>query len=83
MKDFFNANRARFNFPEEAYHIAQIAITPQRDPQVANRLGDDAATPKPPPPRRRMLMERLKSGASFSDVADGILGGSTIGAAWR
>ena len=69
VRDFFNANRARFNFPEEAYHIAQIAITPQRDPQTANRLGDDAATPQAAAAKARMLMERLKAGASFSDLA--------------
>ena len=69
VRDFFNANRARFNFPEEAYHIAQIAITPVRDPQVANRLGDDATTPQAAAAKTRMLMERLKSGASFADLA--------------
>ena len=69
VRDFFNANRARFNFPEEAYHIAQIAITPLRDPQTANRLGDDAATPQAAAAKARMLMERLKAGASFSDLA--------------
>ena len=69
VRDFFNANRARFNFPEEAYHIAQIAITPGRDQQVANRLGDDAATPQAAAAKTKMLMERLKSGASFSDLA--------------
>jgi peptidyl-prolyl cis-trans isomerase SurA len=69
VRDFFNANRARFNFPEEAYHIAQIAITPIRDPQTANRLGDDAATPQAASAKARMLMERLKGGASFSDLA--------------
>ena len=31
VTDFFNANRAQFNFPEEAYHIAQIVVTPVRD----------------------------------------------------
>jgi peptidyl-prolyl cis-trans isomerase SurA len=69
VRDFFNANRARFNFPEEAYHLAQIAITPQRDPQTANRLGDDAATPQAAAAKARMLMERLKAGTSFSDLA--------------
>jgi peptidyl-prolyl cis-trans isomerase SurA len=69
VRDFFNANRARFNFPEEAYHIAQIAITPIRDQQTANRLGDDAATPQAAAAKARMLMERLKGGASFSDLA--------------
>ena len=34
---YFDANRAQFNVPEEAYHIAQIVITPVREPQVANQ----------------------------------------------
>ena len=33
VTDFFNANRAQFNVAEEAYHIAQIVVTPVRDPQ--------------------------------------------------
>ena len=28
VTDFFNANRAQFNRKEDAYHIAQIAVTP-------------------------------------------------------
>jgi peptidyl-prolyl cis-trans isomerase SurA len=69
VNDFFNTNRARFHFPEEAYHIAQIAITPARDPQLANRLGDDATTPQAATAKARMLMERLKTGASFAELA--------------
>ena len=71
VSDFFTANRAQFNLPEEAYHIAQIVVTPVRDPQVANRSGDDAATPQAAAAKVSMLMERLKSGASFSDLAVG------------
>jgi peptidyl-prolyl cis-trans isomerase SurA len=69
VTDFFNANRAQFNFPEEAYHIAQIAVTPVREPQPANRRGDDAATPQAAAAKVQMLMERLKAGASFSELA--------------
>jgi peptidyl-prolyl cis-trans isomerase SurA len=69
VTDFFNANRARFYFPEEAYHIAQIAITPVRDPQLANRTGDDATTPQAAAAKAKMLMEKLKSGASFAELA--------------
>jgi parvulin-like peptidyl-prolyl isomerase len=65
----FNANRAQFNRPEEAYRIAQIAITPVRDPQIANRSGDDATTPQEAAQKAQMLMERLKSGASFGELA--------------
>jgi peptidyl-prolyl cis-trans isomerase SurA len=69
IADFFDANRQRFNFPEEAYHIAQIVVTPVRDAQLANRSGSDAATPEAATAKTRMLMERLKAGASFTDLA--------------
>jgi len=66
---FFEANRAQFNLAEEAYHIAQIVITPQRDPQVGNATGDDAATPEAATAKARLIMERLKGGASFRQLA--------------
>ena len=69
VSDFFIANQAQFNVPEEAYHIAQIAITPVRDAQVANRTGDDATTPQAAAAKAAMLMGRLKEGAAFSDLA--------------
>lgn len=71
ITDFYNANRARFNFPEEAYHIAQIVVTPVRDAQRANRSGDDAASPQEAAAKTQMLMERIKAGASFGDLAMG------------
>lgn len=71
VTDFFNANRAQFNIPEEAYRIAQIVVTPGRDPQLANGTGDDATTPQAAVAKVRMLMERLKAGASFRDLAAG------------
>ena len=46
VTDFFNANKAQFNRPEDAYHIAQIAVTPVPDQEIANRIGrrcEDAA----------------------------------------
>ncbi len=69
INDFFNANRARFNLPEEAYHIAQIVITPQREAQLANRTGNDATTPQQAASKAQMLMERLKAGTPFQDLA--------------
>jgi peptidyl-prolyl cis-trans isomerase SurA len=71
VTDYFAANRAQFNVPEEAYHIAQIVVTPVREPQLANGTGDDAATPQAAAAKVRMLMERLKAGASFRDLAMG------------
>jgi len=69
VSDFFLANRSQFNLAEEAYHIAQIAVTPAREAQLANRTGDDAATPQAAATKVAMLMERLKAGANFSELA--------------
>ena len=69
VNDFYNANRAQFTVPEESYRIAQIVVTPNDEPQQANRTGNDAASPQEAAFKVRMVMERLKSGASFADVA--------------
>jgi len=69
ITDFFNANRAQFNLAEDAFHIAQIVVTPVRDPEVANRSGNDASTPQEAAAKAQMLMERLKSGTPFGDLA--------------
>lgn len=69
VTDFYNANKAQFNFPEEVYHLAQIVITPVRDQQIGNRSGDDAATPEAAEAKVKMLMERLKAGTPFGELA--------------
>src|SRR5688500_13210165 len=46
ITNFFEANRASFNRPEDAYHIAQITVTPTRANQQINRSGNDAGTPQ-------------------------------------
>jgi peptidyl-prolyl cis-trans isomerase SurA len=71
VTDFYNANRAQFNVPEEAYRLAQIVITPVPDPNLQNGTGDDAQTPQAAAQKVQMLMERLKAGASFSELAAG------------
>ena len=69
VTDFYNANKAQFTVPEESYRIAQIVVTPNDEPQQANRTGNDAASAQEATFKVRMIMERLKSGASFADVA--------------
>lgn len=68
---FFNANRSQFNVAEESYRLAQIAITPVAEPQPTNQTGDDATTPQAAAQKAQMLMERLKTGASFQELAAG------------
>jgi peptidyl-prolyl cis-trans isomerase SurA len=66
---FYEANRASFNRPEDAVHIAQITVTPQRANQQINRSGNDAGTPQEAQAKAQMLMERLKAGAPFAELA--------------
>jgi peptidyl-prolyl cis-trans isomerase SurA len=56
---FFEANKAQFNFPEEAYRIAQIVVTPVREQQQTNRSGNDAATPEQALSKANQLMAQL------------------------
>jgi peptidyl-prolyl cis-trans isomerase SurA len=66
---FFEANKAQFNRTEEAYRVAQIVVTPVKEAQVTNRTGDDAATPRDAVAKIRMIMDKLKAGAQFGEVA--------------
>jgi peptidyl-prolyl cis-trans isomerase SurA len=69
VNDFFEQNRAQFTLAEEAYRLAQIVVSPDRAPQPTNRTGNDATTPQEATFKVRMIMERLKSGAPFAEVA--------------
>jgi peptidyl-prolyl cis-trans isomerase SurA len=69
VADFYNQNRAQFNVAEPQYRIAQIVVTPRKDPQVRNRKNDDATTDAEARRKTQMLMDRLNTGADFSQLA--------------
>ena len=69
ITDFYKANQAQFNVAEPRYHIAQILVTPQKEPQVRNRKNDDATNEAEAQRKVKMLMDRLNSGADFSALA--------------
>ncbi|MGE5359963.1 MAG: SurA N-terminal domain-containing protein, partial [Bacteroidales bacterium] len=66
---FFEANKPQFNRTEDSYRVAQIVITPVKDAQITNRTGSDATTPQEAAAKLQMVMERLKAGTQFSEVA--------------
>lgn len=66
---FFEENKAQFNRTEDAVRIAQIVITPVRESQRMNRTGDDASTPQEATAKAQMIMQRLKDGTPFGDLA--------------
>ena len=66
---FYEANKSQFNRTEDAYRVAQIVVTPARENQVTNRTGSDATTALESVTKIRMIMDKLKGGAQFSEVA--------------
>jgi len=69
VSDFYTQNRAQFNVSETQYRIAQIVVTPRKDPQVRNRKNDDAATDVEARRKSAALLQQLRDGADFSALA--------------
>lgn len=67
--DFYNANKAQFNVAEPTYHLAQIKVTPRKDPQIRNRKNDDATNDAEAQRKVKMLIDKLNSGADFAQLA--------------
>ncbi len=69
VQDFYNQNRAQFNVKEAQYRIAQIVITPHKDPGLRNRKNDDATTDAEAKRKAAALEQQLSTGADFTQVA--------------
>ncbi|HEY2350890.1 MAG TPA: peptidylprolyl isomerase [Candidatus Acidoferrum sp.] len=69
VADFYNANKAQFNVAEPQYRIAQIVVTPRKEPQIRNRKNDDATNEAEAQRKIKMLMDKLNSGADFAQLA--------------
>src|SRR5439155_6544509 len=69
IAEFYNANRPQFNVAEPQYRIAQIVVTPRKEPQIRNRKNDDATNEAEAQRKVKMLMDRLNSGADFAQLA--------------
>jgi peptidyl-prolyl cis-trans isomerase SurA len=69
VTDFYNSNKPQFNVAEPQYRIAQIVVTPRKEPQIRNRKNDDATNEAEAQRKVKMLMDRLNSGADFAQLA--------------
>jgi peptidyl-prolyl cis-trans isomerase SurA len=69
VNDFYSSNKAQFNVAEPQYRIAQIVVTPRKEPQIRNRKNDDATTEAEAQRKMKMLVDRLNSGADFAQLA--------------
>ena len=69
VQDFYNQNRAQFNVSEPQYRLAQIVITPHKDPGLRNRKNDDATTDPEARRKAAALSQQLSTGADFAQIA--------------
>lgn len=69
VSDFYNENRSQFNVTETQYRVAQIVVTPHKDPQIRNRKNDDASTDIEAKRKCAALEQQLHNGADFATVA--------------
>jgi peptidyl-prolyl cis-trans isomerase SurA len=69
VSDFYNTNKAQFNVAEPQFRIAQIVVTPRKEPQIRNRKNDDATNEAEAQRKIKMLMDRLNTGADFAQLA--------------
>ena len=66
ITNYYNQHKAEFNLIEPQYHLAQILVTAQPNPQVKNmKAQNDAEARK----KIQMVQNRLDSGEDFSTVA--------------
>jgi peptidyl-prolyl cis-trans isomerase SurA len=69
VTDYYNANKAGFNFPEPQIHMAQILVTPNPDPNVRNLKSDKAQDEQQAQAKIQMIDARLKKGEDFAMIA--------------
>ncbi len=69
IRSYYEHNKSSFNVPEVQYHLAQILVTPTRDPQVRNLKKDDADTPAAALHKIQALYARLRAGDDFATLA--------------
>lgn len=66
---YYNEHKAEFNLIEPQYHLAQILVTAQPNPQVRNLKNSKAQNEGEARAKAQMIMNRLESGEDFATVA--------------
>ena len=69
VNDYYNAHKGEFNLIESQYHLAQIFVTVQPNPQVHNLKNDKAQNEGEARKKIQMLSNRLDSGDDFATLA--------------
>jgi len=68
ITNYYNAHKSEFNLIEPQYHLAQLFVTPQPNPQVHNQ--NNKAQNEPEARKKiQMMANRLDSGDDFARLA--------------
>jgi peptidyl-prolyl cis-trans isomerase SurA len=66
---YYNQHKGEFNLIEPQYHLAQIMVTSQPNPQVRNLKNDKAQNEAEARKKMQMIYNRLESGEDFATLA--------------
>ncbi len=69
ISNYYNQHKTEFNLIEPQFHLAQILVTTQANPQVRNLKNDKAQNEAEAKKKIQMLVNRLDSGDDFGTVA--------------
>ena len=69
ISNYYNQHKSEFNLIVPQYHLAQILVTTQPNPQVRNLKNDKAQNEGEAKKKVSMLLNRLESGEDFATVA--------------
>jgi len=69
ITNYYNQHKAEFNLIVPQYHLAQILVTSQPNPQVRNLKNDKAQNEAEAKKKVEMLVKRLGSGEDFATLA--------------
>jgi len=69
VANYYNANKAEFNYPEPRVHLAQILVTPTPNSNVRNLKSSKAQNEKEAQAKVEDLLKRIKAGEDFALLA--------------
>jgi len=69
ITDYYQQHRTQFRFIETQFRVAHILVTPRRDPDVRNLRNDDATSENEARRKTQLLLERLRAGDDFAELA--------------
>jgi peptidyl-prolyl cis-trans isomerase SurA len=69
VRNYYEANKATFNLIEPTYHIAEIVVTDQGNPQSANLQNNKANSDEEARKKIQVIKNRIDSGEDFGELA--------------